>query len=164
MRSGHYARGPIEDRFWPKVRKTESCWFWTGSASSKGYGQVWYGGKVVPAHRVSLILSGTQVNASDTVDHVCYNPGCVNPEHLRVVNKKQNAENLSTLPSNNSSGYRGVSWSKTEKKWRAYVTHNQKQYSAGYFDDVTLAADAAKALRLRLFTHNDQDKVRENNA
>lgn len=31
---------PTEERFWPKVRKTSTHWFWTGAINSAGYGHL----------------------------------------------------------------------------------------------------------------------------
>jgi hypothetical protein len=28
----------VEERFWAKVNKTETCWLWTGAKHEKGYG------------------------------------------------------------------------------------------------------------------------------
>lgn len=30
--------GTAEERFWPRVEKTETCWNWTAGKNGKGYG------------------------------------------------------------------------------------------------------------------------------
>jgi hypothetical protein len=34
----------VEERFWAKVVKTPTCWLWTGTTRSKGYGHCYVGG------------------------------------------------------------------------------------------------------------------------
>ena len=43
---------------------------------------------------------------------------------------------------NNTSGHKGVSWSASKGKWRAYITLRDKQLFLGYYDDVQEAAKA----------------------
>ena len=35
----------LANRFWSKVNKTETCWFWRGTVLGNGYGQFWYDGR-----------------------------------------------------------------------------------------------------------------------
>lgn len=88
--NGRFASIPIEQRFWAKVEKTNTCWLWLGS-KVKGYGQFWLNGKLHLAHRVSYetIHSGNIPNGM-VLDHICKNHSCVNPEHLRVVTQREN--------------------------------------------------------------------------
>ena len=46
-------------------------------------------------------------------------------------------EHMETLHSKRkpTSDYRGVSWYKAHKKWRAHITHEGKPHHLGYFDD-----------------------------
>lgn len=91
------------------------------------------------------------------LDHTCFNPSCVNPEHLRPVTRKQNQENRSRAIG--GSGVRGVTWCKRKLKWKAQVRHSGKNYHAGYFTDLADAERAATAKRMELFTHNDRDRI-----
>jgi hypothetical protein len=78
----------LEQRF----RVTPGCWEWTGSKSSKGYGKLQIGKEHLRAHRVSYeIYNGTAPSPEQFILHSCDNPGCVNPEHLRIGD---NAENM----------------------------------------------------------------------
>jgi len=72
-------------RFWSNVsRSGRGCWEWTGMKQS-GYGRCFWRGKYMKAHRLMLLLMGRDVPAEMSVDHLCSNPGCVNPDHLDVV-------------------------------------------------------------------------------
>lgn len=82
---------PLAPKFYAKVRKLDSgCWEWTG-AIVKDYGQMFHGGKHLMAHHAALILSGREPPTWPmVVDHICRNPRCVNPDHLRVVHQTDN--------------------------------------------------------------------------
>ena len=85
------------NNFWKKVTKTDSCWQWSASKTSNGYGRFNLNGKWFLAHRVSLMLTGnlnvakSNVGAGgDIVLHKCDVTECVNPEHLIVSTQKEN--------------------------------------------------------------------------
>lgn len=59
--------------------------------------------------------------------------------NLREANDSQNSRN-SSMPSNNKSGYKGVSWQKDKKKWVVRF-HTESSYKfLGYFACPTVAA------------------------
>lgn len=79
-------------RFWEKVDKSGDCWIWTACTLSDGYGRFSLGGKVMLAHRVSLLLSGRDIPAGMEVDHLCRTPACVNPAHMECVTRTEHAK------------------------------------------------------------------------
>lgn len=80
---------PTEERFWEKVEKTPTCWIWTAGASA-GYGRIHDGGRWRAAHRVSYELHRGIIPEGMTLDHLCRNKLCVNPDHLEMVTSAEN--------------------------------------------------------------------------
>ena len=71
------------ENYWSHVHKTDGCWLWIGSLTLAGYGS--FHSPYIPtrsAHRIAWILSGRDLAATDTLDHLCGTRNCVNPEHL----------------------------------------------------------------------------------
>lgn len=90
-----YSDEKFKKRFWAKVEKSQKCWLWV-AAKSSGYGTIGYDGSMLYAHRVSVVLSGRKIPKGLVVDHICRNPACVNPKHLRVVTQKENIHSGNT--------------------------------------------------------------------
>lgn len=149
---------PLEERFWSKVEKTEGCWNWTAGKTHDGYGTIQAYGKVRRAHRLSYVMLKGMIPDGMSVDHICHNRACVNPDHLRLATHKQNHENRAGADFDSKSGVRGVYWRADLRKWQGSVKHNQKRHHAGYFADIKDAERAVIDLRNKLFTHNEVDK------
>lgn len=86
-------------KFWDKVRKTPTCWLWTGASFRKGYGNFsWkFNGKVtnIGAHRFSYQLAHQVVlSRSQLVLHKCDTPACVRPAHLFVGTHDDNMRDM----------------------------------------------------------------------
>ena len=147
-----------EDRFWAKVNKSGDCWEWIGWKNRWGYGQLSANKKRHLSHRVSYQMAKGPIPDGMFIDHICRNRACVRPEHLRIVNAKENGENRSGARSDSKSGVLGVSWRAASRKWTASVMHNGKQHHLGLFTDIEHAEASVKAKRLELYTHNDADR------
>jgi len=147
----------MEERFWLKVEKTETCWNWTASVSARGYAQ--YRSPVgLQAHRYAYTITHGPIPDGLVIDHMCYNRICVNPSHLRAITNKQNEENRAGASAASSTGIRGVGWHKESRKWRAFVGTGGKYYHVGLFLTIAEAEAAVIAKRNELFTHNDMDR------
>ena len=75
------------------------------------------------------------------IDHKDANPQNNSIENLRELNNSGNRRN-SHKTKNCTSKYKGVSWSKQHKKWRAKLTLNRKDIFLGYFDNEDDAGQA----------------------
>lgn len=83
-------RKPVEDRFFEKVQKTESCWIWLG-ARCQGYGSFSPASyRSIQAYRWAYEYFRGPVPSGMQLDHLCRNRLCVNPDHLEVVTQKTN--------------------------------------------------------------------------
>jgi len=85
-----------EDRFWAKIRKTETCWLWTAGTNRSGYGTFSIGVHCpkILAHRFAYQLLVGPIPAGQEIDHVrargCTNRNCVNPSHLESISHAEN--------------------------------------------------------------------------
>lgn len=66
------------------------------------------------------------------VDHINRNSLDNRKTNLRLATPSQNQHNR-PAPCNNNSGYKGVSWSSTSKKWMATICCNGKKIYLGLF-------------------------------
>lgn len=83
---------PVE-RFMSHMVVTEAgCWQWTSPLDHQGYPHLYYEGRTQRAHRVGYQLLVGPIPEGLTLDHLCRNRGCVNPEHLEPVTLKVNHE------------------------------------------------------------------------
>jgi len=149
---------PWAARFWSKVDKSGNCWTWQASRQHYGHGQIKIEGKNRLAHRVSYELANGSIPEDLVIDHVCHNPPCVNPAHLRAVTQKQNIENQLGANRSSKSGIRGVRFDPRRKKWRAEIKHHGHRISVGSFLTSEAAQKAVVAARNKVFTHNDSDR------
>lgn len=83
----------LEQRF---LERTEplvwsDCLIWKGARSGPGYGCISVKGKTAYAHRVAYELASGPIPDGMVVDHTCHQTMCVNPQHLRLATRQQNA-------------------------------------------------------------------------
>jgi len=83
--------------------------------------------------------------ANMQVDHINRNPSDNRRLNLRLATNSQNQANKG-LSSNNTSGYKGVSYNKGARKFRAYIKYNAGNYHLGFY---STAEGAAKAYNRR---------------
>ncbi len=97
------AKRILSERFWEKVQKTDGCWEWQAAKDGCGYGFIWVRTRMYRAHRISYEMLHGPIPAGLQIDHLCCNPGCVNPSHLEVVTQAENMR-------------RGVAWEHQRRK------------------------------------------------
>lgn len=93
-----WARSVVTTGTWArKVLAVEEghCHVFTGSVNSSGYGRLWHPPtrKRRLAHRIAWVaFHGRDVPEGLTIDHLCRNRLCVNPEHLEAVSNGENVK------------------------------------------------------------------------
>lgn len=106
--------------------------YWVVNTKGKGYG----------VHRVIAILSGIITSDSNLeVDHIDRDRSNNKLSNLRAVTKSQNMKNIGIMKSNKS-GVAGVSWVKRSSKWRADISHCNKDICLGFFPTILDAVAA----------------------
>ena len=81
------------ERFMSHVRiADDGCWQWTGWCDSRGYAKTTAVGRKGKdwAHRVAYQLFVGPIPDGLTIDHLCRNTSCVNPDHLEPVTRREN--------------------------------------------------------------------------
>lgn len=81
----------LDEQFWARVNKTESCWLWTGAVDGRGYGAMKRAGKLHKVHRFAYELIVGEIPDFLTIDHLCKNKLCCNPSHLEPVTAGENS-------------------------------------------------------------------------
>lgn len=77
-------------RFESKVIRTDGCHHWFGEMNSYGYGQMTVRGWRISSHILAYYERHGPVPCGRQLDHLCRNPGCVNPDHLEAVTQREN--------------------------------------------------------------------------
>lgn len=116
--------------------------------SKAGYVRIGFRGRLYQAHRLAwLYMTGDwPPEQVDHIDGVRSNNAWSN---LRAATNAENTRN-SKLPCTNSSGFKGVSWSKEVGKWHAYVKKDGRRKHLGYFSEKDEAARVVCDARLAL--------------
>ena len=91
MGNSHTLAPPLIDRVAAKIDTSGDCWEWTAYRTPKGYGQVWLGDRMWLAHRIVYEALVGPIPDGLQIDHLCRNPGCVNPMHLEPVTSWENS-------------------------------------------------------------------------
>jgi len=79
-------------RFYSKIKfnKETWCWDWVGTTLQRGYGHFSIKRKIWRSHRLSFAIHKGELIEGLTLDHLCRNRACCNPEHLEQVTSKVN--------------------------------------------------------------------------
>lgn len=80
----------IPANFWAKAYPQENgCWLWSGRDNGRGYGKFSFKAKTYYCHRFAYMALIGPIT-SETLDHLCDTPSCVNPDHLKPATQREN--------------------------------------------------------------------------
>ena len=91
----------IKERFLKKVDRSEKhteCHIWLASKNKTGHGMFSVLGRTIPASRYAFMMYRGEVSNHEVVTQTCFNPSCVNPEHLELSNKRKIGKRLTIHP------------------------------------------------------------------
>lgn len=108
----------------------------SGTLHNSGYWAIQVKGKYYRAHRLVFLYHYGFL--PKTIDHIDRNKLNNNIENLREVTDSENKYN-SAKYKNNTSGYKGVCYSKQKKKWRAQINFKGKRLQLGLFPTPEMA-------------------------
>lgn len=125
-----------------------------GTLNTGGYVHLHIDHKKYLAHRLAwLYVTGNW--PLHQLDHINGARADNRISNLREATVKQNGENRGRQ-NNNTSGYKGVTWSVKSKKWQAQICHNGVRKQLGVYIDPKKAHEAYLAAANTLFTHADR--------
>jgi len=111
------------------------CWEMNGFHDRDGYAQFHKSKNLNKAHRISYEWHKGKIPTGLTIDHLCENKGCVNPEHLEAVTVRENGRR------HNAKGY---------KKWWAALSNEGR---ATFVKNVSRKASQVAAVKKLAATH-----------
>lgn len=121
-----------------------------GKPGPHGYLRItlfFFGRKVdIKFHRMAWLIHYGEW-PSGVIDHIDHDKLNNRISNLRDVTNQENIRN-SGLAITNTSGYTGVTWNKTAKKWQAQFIRDKKLHYLGVFADVETARQAVISGRL----------------
>ena len=95
--------------------------------------------RLILMHR--LIMGATK---DQMIDHINGDKLDNRRKNLRFCTKAQNNRNSKKPHSNNTSGYKGVFWSKQKRKWLAQIVVDRTQIGLGFFNSKEEASETYK--------------------
>jgi len=118
-----------------------------GYMSHDGYWKIGYKRKVYYAHQLIFLMHHGYIPT--IVDHADHDTTNNRIENLRAADKSSNGCN-SKIPSRNTSGVKGVTWSKCAQKWQARIIYQKQDIYLGLFDKLEDAAIVVNTKRHEL--------------
>jgi hypothetical protein len=119
-----------------------------GGLMSKGYMNIYFGGKILKAHRVAYALMRGAYPPCQ-IDHKDGNKANNAWSNLRLATNAQNQHNVG-LRRDNKSGVKGVYFHNQSQKWTAQITVNGKMVTIDRFLDKADAIKVRHAESLKL--------------
>lgn len=112
-------------------------------------------GGIVWLHRSLL---GLEKGDKRRVDHINGDRLDNRRSNLRICTQRENSQNLHGRRSNNTSGFRGVTWSKSARSWVAQATLDYQRFYLGCFRTAEEAAEAVVKFRVEHMPFSEADQ------
>ena len=128
-----------------------------GTIHGTGYRNIKISGRLYKAHRLIYKMFNpdwdfTDMSRDNAIDHINGDKLDNRIENLRLATQSQNGFNVGKLK-RNTSGHKGVSWSKSNGKWMVRVMLNSQSHYGGLFDNLEDAS--ARAAQMREQMHGE---------
>lgn len=128
------------DFYWRKSSaRSVKPWDKAGCMNHQGYIQIKINTKIEQAHRLAYLY--VHGHLPKQVDHCNHNKGDNRIANLRAADNSKNSMNKG-IQSNNTSGYKGVTFHKGTGKYHAKICVSGIRKSLGYFQTAEQAHDA----------------------
>lgn len=121
-----------------------------GTLNGMGYRQVRVRGRIYLSHRLVWAHVTGEWPACG-LDHINRVRSDNRPANLRPVSQCVNMQNTG-VPSDNTSGHKGVRWHAKARKWTAEIQAGRKRYYLGLFSDIESAVAARQRAEADLFS------------
>lgn len=136
VKSGLVSYDPVAGKFFTKDGKERIM-----KIDHRGYHRFSLNGfGTVIAHRAAWAIYYGEI-PNKHIDHIDGNKLNNKIDNLRLCTHNQNQHNQG-IRKNNTSGYKGVSWFASSKKWQAQICSNSKVKKLGVFSTKEEAAHA----------------------
>lgn len=119
-----------------------------GCDDGKGYLQIRIKGRLYFNHRIAWAI----FYGKWPIEHIDHKNNIHRDNRIYNLREATRSENMCNqkLSSRNTSGAKGIMWSKQQSKWRARITLNSKEHHVGYFCAISDAMASMIAYRTKL--------------
>ena len=114
----------------------------------KGYKKVNLNNKTKEVHRLVALAFIPNLENKRCVDHIDTNKTNNNMSNLRWATMDENGHNV-PITRRNTSGIKGISWNKRDKRWKVELMYKRKYYYFGSF------IDKEEAIKVRQLKANE---------
>lgn len=142
-------KNSVDESFGVYTEVRNGCLEWTGLKTDSGYGIIWSGERQERAHRVAFERVHGPIPDGMVVDHRCWNPACVNVEHLRLATNAENTRSLKGPSAGKKIKARNVY--QNGRGFMVKIGKDGKNHYFGTYPTVELAAEVANNKRAELF-------------